>query len=331
MLNLLYLPCHQSLEFDELRLFSDIPGVRVMSPGAYWNPGKGCKLRPGLGLDVPRKWVSRWNNMPVPAGKDHKCHISKKAVEPFDVIVVMHQYKFIDNNLDVFKGKHVIWRDIGQAPPTDELRHLKRLKEAGVKLVRYWSGFQAREHYQGHDAIIPFGKYQEDFQPWNGSLLKVAAIANNFRTRAKGCRKKCRDIATRKVSRRLYGKGNSGIDGNAGCPPYPQLLEALAEHRAYWYGGTDPAPYTLGLMEAMFTGVPIFSVGNPGWESALPGLLKPYQLCKDSEELGNKLEEAINKDIDWLKPISEHQVETARKTFGADVIRKKWQDFLFSL
>jgi glycosyltransferase involved in cell wall biosynthesis len=331
MINLLYLPCHQSLEFDELRLFSDMPNVTAMSPGSYWKPSKGCRLRPGLDLDVPASWVKQWNMMPVPPGQDHKNHISEEAVEPFDVIVVMHQYQYILNNLDVFKGKHVIWRDIGQAPPCHEVKYLKQLKDHGVKIVRYWEGFQGREHYQGHDAIIPFGKYQEDFEPWSGSLLKVAAIANNFRTRAKVCRKKCWDIATHKVSRRLYGKGNAGIDGNAGCPKYADLIRALSDHRSFWYGGTCPAPYTLGLMEAMFTGVPVFSVKAPGWETALPGLLGADQLCDDSHQLNDLLKRSLGDDVEWLQQISDKQVQTARDVFGADKVRSQWQELLSSL
>jgi hypothetical protein len=59
----------------------------------------------------------------------------------------------------------------------------------------------------------------------------------------------------------------------------------MLKYNAMWYGGTKPAPYTLGLMEAMFIGIPIYAVRNPGWESALVDLLPYFNLANSSEEL----------------------------------------------
>lgn len=330
-MNLLYLPCHEVLEYDELRLLSDIPGVNLMSPGAYWTPHKGSKLRPPIDFDVPSSWVKAWGTINVKKGQDHKHHITAEAVEPFDVIVAMHHWGFIFNNLESFKGKKVVWRDIGQTLPKDEIRHIQKARDAGVKIVRYWGGYRQRDNYQGHDAVIPFGKYESDFLPWEGSLPSIAGVCQYMKARAKACRRECWEGSTGRLSRRLYGKGNQGMDSNAGCPDYRDLLQLLSRHKAYWYGGTKPAPYTLGLMEAMFAGVPVYAVREPGWESALTELLGEQQLCETSDQLRSKLEQAISLPREELAHISRRQVLRSKSKFGATKVKELWRNFLFNL
>jgi hypothetical protein len=47
------------------------------------------------------------------------------------------------------------------------------------------------------------------------------------------------------------------------------MRATLRRARAYLYTGTQPASYTLGLIEAMMTGVPVVSIG-PSWMRVFP-------------------------------------------------------------
>jgi len=331
-MNILYLPCHEVLEYDELRMLTEIPGVNVMSPGAYWKPSKGARLR--LPLNIPRnqEWIDAWNSIPASPGQDHKLYITPQALEPYDAIIVMHKWSFIYNNLEAFQGKKVIWRDIGQTVPKDEVRHIKRVQDSGVKIVRYWDGYQDRKDYQGHDAIIPFGKYPEDFHTWTGEEKVIAGCCNNIANRAKVCRTHCWDHVTSDLPAALYGILNHGEKHHQGSPDYHTFLKHLSRHRVMWYGGTKPAPYTLAFLEALFTGLPLFGVSSPGWETALPGLLDSSQLAPDTWTLKMKMKDALTMDpSEWLQSLSEKQVKVAREQFSATRVKKLWKKFLFSL
>jgi glycosyltransferase involved in cell wall biosynthesis len=57
--------------------------------------------------------------------------------------------------------------------------------------------------------------------------------------------------------------------GGLGQLDYDTMKEALRRARAYLYTGTQPASYTLGLIEAMMVGIPVVSIG-PSWMRVFP-------------------------------------------------------------
>jgi len=330
-MNVLLLPCHTVLEYDLLRMWSDIPNVNLMSPGSYWEPDKGSALRPPLGFSVPKEWIDGWNTIKPGDLLDHKLYINKQAVEPFDIIVVMHEWKYIFRNWHALKNKNVVWYDIGQTEPGDETDRIKRLKELGVKIVRYWDGYQTRKDYQGHDAVIPFGKYPEDFNKWEGGTKSVIGLCQAFKKRADVCRYECWETSTNGLPRALFGNDNDGVPGWVGEKDYSHLINGMLKYNAMWYGGTKPAPYTLGLMEAMFIGIPIYAVRNPGWESALVDLLPYFNLANSSEELRLILSSNLEKPKHVLRSVSEHEQETALDLWDANKIKRMWEKLFKSL
>lgn len=332
VMNVLLLSCHGVLEYDELRMWSEIPGLTIMSPGAYWEPHRGTDFRPPLSFTFPREWKEAWDRIPItPEQPDHKYHITEEAVEPFDVIVVMHHWPWIFDNWEVLKGKTVVWRDIGQTTPQEEVDLVKKVKDLGVKIVRYWDGYQSRKGYQGHDAIIPFGKYKEDFPVWQGSRQAVLGLCQSIEQRSEECRYECWNTSTQELSRVMLGGGNDGLPSWGGNKSYPELLHSLMTHRSMWYGGTRPAPYTLGLMEAMFTGIPIFTVRQPGWETAVTDLLRDYNLADSSTELRGKIAASLVTSRTLLGTVAQDQRRTAIECWDASVIKPKWEAFFKSL
>lgn len=331
-MNVLLLSCHSVLEFDELRMWSEIPGIKLMSPGAYWEPEKGCALRPGLKLEVPEDWRHTWSTIrPTPEQPDHKDHITPASIEPFDVVVVMHHWPWIFDNWEAFKGKTVVWRDIGQTSPEDELSNIKQAKDLGVKIVRYWDGYQARDNYQGHDAIIPFGKYKEDFPHWQGGRQAVMGLSQSIKHRNEACRFPCWETSTQGLARVMFGNGNEDLPYFGGPADYHKMLNNMTQYNSFWYGGTRPAPYTLALMEAMFVGIPVFTVADPGWESAVTDLVGDVGLVDSSSELHERLKECISMGRPILNMIAQAQRKTAQSFWDASVIKPKWEAFFRSL
>ena len=51
-MKLLYIGCHSMLEYDELRLFSQIKGLELFSIGKYFRPGVMWYGRPPLSFPV---------------------------------------------------------------------------------------------------------------------------------------------------------------------------------------------------------------------------------------------------------------------------------------
>ena len=331
-MNLLYLSCHEVLEYDELRMFREIPDLNVFSPGAYIEPKKGLGMRPGLDLHYPQEWLDAWDTIVATIEKpNHKNHLTAQSVEPFDVIIIMHHWPWLFENWEVIKNKRVIWRDIGQTEPEEETFYLKQAKELGVKLVRYWDGYQSRANYQGHDAIIPFGKYSDDFPVWSGEKQSVIGLCQSIKERAESCKFDCWETSTKGFSRTMYGTGNSDLHCFGGIPSYSELKQLMSCYRAMWYGGTRPAPYTLGLMEAMFVGLPVYTVHDHGWETAVPEMLHDTQLASNSEELRERIHSAITSDTRMFHELSQMQIKYAQKTWDASVIKSKWEIFLKSI
>jgi glycosyltransferase involved in cell wall biosynthesis len=64
------------------------------------------------------------------------------------------------------------------------------------------------------------------------------------------------------------GPGSEDI-GGPGALTYDEMRGWLRRARVYLYTGTQPASYTLGLIEAMMTGIPVVSIG-PSWMDVFP-------------------------------------------------------------
>ena len=66
--------------------------------------------------------------------------------------------------------------------------------------------------------------------------------------------------ATKGLPAKPAGPGSERLPGGIGALGYDEMRQYLRSIRAYLYTGTQPASYTLGLIEAMMTGVPVVSI-----------------------------------------------------------------------
>ena len=167
MSKILYLSCHEILEYDEVKLFHEL-GHEVFSPGAYVEPrNRGDdSLRPGIeGLEYNPDMVEMWNRheaiFPNVNGKEYLDR-SIDILNYFDHVVVMHYPTFIAKNWNVFKpfiesGKRVTWRTIGQSVISTE-QQMTPYRGQGMEIVRYSPMEETLPHFCGSDALIRFYK-----------------------------------------------------------------------------------------------------------------------------------------------------------------------------
>jgi hypothetical protein len=326
-MNLLYLSCHEVLEYDEVRMLTQIPGVNVMPMGAYWDGGKGAITRPQLDIKLKPEWVRAFHNLKPPAEEeDHRKYLSEELLDMFDVIVVMHHFDWIIHNSELMRGRNVIWRDIGQIwEDTDE--HLRRIKDLGVKIVRYSSVDQYDCKVKA-DALIPFGKFSTDFPKWEGGTREIIALVQSIAQRADSCNKDMWDAVCSAAPNKLFGTDNQGQQNWQGLTSYPEMLQHMKNHNAFWYGGTRPAPYTLALMEAMFVGIPVVCCEDLGWETEITELLLPDQIATNIEQLKDIAAGFARAEPKDLLAVSNWQRDCAAHRWGADKVIWEWRKLL---
>lgn len=264
-MNLLLLLAHSIAEYDDVRMFTDL-GYDVFSIGAYTNPrNPGDDKRPAL----PSAPYHPELEALVPDQMAAKAHLPDELVEWADVIVVHHFVReWIAAQWPRIRHKRVVWRTCGQSDPMTEAV-MKPLRHDGLTIVRYSPRerlhFEAAGSWAGSDAVIRFGKYPEDYGPWTGELPQVANVTQDMAGRGEWCGYSWYLQATEGLEAAPAGPGSEQLPGGIGALSYPELVAYLRHSRAYVYTGTVAASYTLGLMEALLSGVPTVSIGANAW------------------------------------------------------------------
>jgi hypothetical protein len=133
----------------------------------------------------------------------------------------------------------------------------------GLEIVRYSPKERNLGNYAGETTLIRFGKYPEDWGGWTGHWPVVGNVSQHApepHGRDDALNWRFWEEATQGLPRTFAGPHSEKI-GGLGALPYDEMRDYLRRIRAYLYTGTQPASYTLGLIEAMMTGVPVVSIG----------------------------------------------------------------------
>jgi hypothetical protein len=265
----------------------------------------------------------------------------KEFIDNFDVIVVMHVKEWIINNWDKIKDKKVIWRTIGQSTPDYE-NDLFPYRKEGLKVVRY-SKMEANIHNNiGSDMVIPFYKDPSEFKDWNGLNKEVITFAQNMRVRGEHCNFEVFTKIVDGFNAHVYGPNNENAGQLAGgYMSYDEMRQKMRDSRVYIYTGTQPASYTLNLIEAMMTGIPIVAIG-PKWGNSLAIAGDTYEIpyiinnavdgfwSDDIEELRQRVNDLLG-DKSLAQRIGRAGRERAIELFGKDMVKEKWQNFFNNL
>lgn len=338
-MKILYISVHAILEYDELSLFTEL-GHACFSLGAYTDPkGHHSLPRPGIAGMVERPDLMEMVK-DVP-----RTELPLEFIEQFDAIVIMDGNgapNVIERNWEKIKHKKVIWRTIGQSLPETE-RKMKQFKREGMKVVRYSPMEEKIDGYIGADALIRFYKDPDEFGNWNGNTRQVINFSQSLKGRRDFCGYDTIMNAGMGFPFKVYGTGNDNLgEWNGGELSYDGMKGAMRDCRVYLYGGTWPASYTLSLMEAMMTGIPIVAAGTDLWKLHNRRDVDLYEVTKIIErgEEGfwssdvNELKKYIADLLDnqeLARSIGERGRQKAIKLFGKAQIKEQWNGFLTKL
>jgi len=328
-----YISDHEILEYDEVKMFTEM-GYDVFSNGAYLDPKGHITLkRPGIeGMTHNLEYVEIAVNRP-------RTDLDSRIIEPFDTFIFMHSPNVLVSNWDRIKHKNVIYRSIGQSVSHIESAFLAPLVLEGLKIVRY----SPKEHnipsFVGETAQIRFYKDPDEYDGWVGDSL----VPINFTQSLKGRRSFCRYDEIFPIieyfNGKVYGPGNEDLGSfNGGQVTFDNHKEILRKARAFIYGGTWPAAYTLSFMEALMTGTPIVAIGK---NLAYDNQFENYDyyeadeilfeaggiVCHSVQQMILETSNLLN-DFGYAKEISLRQREIAIKYFGKDKIMGQWKDLL---
>lgn len=332
-MKLLYFSCHSILEYDECKLFTEL-GIDWFSLGSYINPTHPVdNIRPPIQY-FPDQWLIE--NAP-PRDK-----LTKLFLDKFDTIVVMHVPDWIEANWELFRGKRVIWRTIGQSTPAIERRMFKYRQE-GLQILRYSPREANLEPSAGCDALIRFYKDPKEFCKWVGAGNEVITFAQDMKHRGQFCNYDAFIEITQGFNAKVYGpKNENSGDLNGGFLTYAEMQQKLRDARVYIYTGTQPASYVLNLLEAMMTGVPVVAIGPQLGNSLsyknninadlyeVPDIITNgvNGFWSDNiKELRERVEYLLG-DVKAARRIGEMGRQRAIELFDKDVIKAKWKEFL---
>jgi hypothetical protein len=336
-MKVLLLASHAIAEYDDIRMFVSL-GYDVFCPGGYEDPTQAKEgMRPTIEgqpdhADLRAACVAQREKH---AGESTayaidwaKADLHPDLIDWADVIICHHfPVPWLHEQWPRLQGKRVIWRTCGQSNADLESRTLP-FRRDGLEIVRYSPKEAALGNYVGHDAIIRFGKFPEDYPAWTGDESVVINVTQHLYQRHPATNWEFWEVATMDLPRLAIGPG-SEVLGGPGALTTTAMYDFLAYARAYLYTGTQPASYTLGLIEAMMVGIPTVSIG-PNW-MALPELFEGHELTllgyDHPEAVTSALRQLLN-DSDYAAEVSAIQRDTARSLFGMDVVGPQWEAYL---
>lgn len=340
-MKILYLSCHVVLEFDELRILNQL-GHDVTVIGGYIDPkNPHVNTRPSLDIESNKEREHKihklfeYNKNRGIAIENCSNTLTKEVVDDYDCIIIMHKMDWVEKNWEVIKNKIVILRTIGQNIQNNELS-IKPYIAKGLKVLRYSPKERELNSYAGEHGLIRFLKYKSDFKDRILRKDCVITFGQNISERKNWCGSSIIEYVAKNVPFKLYGPGNELYQFNCGKISYDQQLEEYSTNSCYLYTGTFPAQYTLNFIEALFSGIPIVSIGKKLSQT----LVEPYPFevpfildeingfyFDDVANIVSKLEELMNDKV-LNDQISKKQIDLATSLFSVEKNINQWNDFL---
>lgn len=339
-MKLLYLSCHEVLEFDEVSLFREL-GFEVFSVRTEL-----ASMLPKLRPSVPRGADGEDDGAALHAlarpGRPLVNCLTRQFVDRFDAVLVMHLPEAIIANWEAMRHTTVIWRTIGQSIPAHEMT-MQSYRSDGLRIVRYSPAERRLPDYAGEDAIIRFYKDPSEWGGWTGERPVVVSFAQFMPERVVHCNYDTLLQVTDGLPCALYGPDNEGAGPLwRGCLSYKELRRVLRTSRACFHTGTFPASYTLGFIEAWMAGIPVVSVGQKLFARADPSLAGLYEVPEliehevngfvsdDHDELRSCLRCLLVHE-DYAREVSEAGRASALAHFDKELVREQWRQFFATL
>lgn len=350
MTNVVLALLHEIEEHDQTKLLNEL-GYNVFSIGSYSDPIHHEGLRPALpdagdwpdlreACDRVRRDMQAEFGEPGPRHDWAKYHLPDEVIDWMDVFIVHHaEHTFIPDQWDRIKHKRIVWRSVGQAVSNNE-DVMRPFREQGLQRVAYSPKEANIPGYTGHDALIRFYGDPDEWGGWTGEDAQVANVTQHLANRDPFTNYGFWEEATKTLPRCPAGPGSEDI-GGLGALSYEDMKAYLRRMRVYLYTGTQPASYTLGLIEAMMTGIPIVSI-PPEYMQVFPYGPDLFEGHEITQTFGHQAwgtvdilnhclggypygEEEGQRYAEW---ISVWQRERALELFGKQKIGSEWKAFL---
>lgn len=339
MKRVLLILSHSIEEHDQLKLLSGL-GYQVFSLGGYINPHHPHDpKRPAL-PDVPYfgdlqeivDSLDRVDNIGAAA-----THVPQGILDWLgdDGVIICHHYlERIFGQWDHLKewGGRVVWRTVGQSVEENERRAARYVAD-GLEVVRYSPKERNIPGYAGEDALIRFYKNPLEWDAWTGEDEVVTNATQGLLQRHPWTNAEFWWQATMNLPTRPVGPGSEELPGGTGELTWEDMRAALRSSRAYLYTGTQPASYTLGLLEALMVGIPVISIG-PQHMRIFPyghGLFEGHELASawtDDPGEAETLLRSFLGDREMARHVGAAQRQRTIETFGIDRVSKDWAAFL---
>jgi len=341
-MNVLLCLSHSIEEYDQLRLLHSL-GYGVASIGGYIDPAHPHDdKRPALpeipmvaavkaavdGLGTPDNLGVAQSRLPDPIlewlGDDGA------IVYHHHLYRLFGQWRHVEDWLRGSSRRRVIWRTVGQSLRNNELEAAP-FRDRGLEIVRYSPKERSIPGYAGEDALIRFYKDPADWEGWMGDEPVVLNIAQHDATphaRDQWLNWGFWEAATDGLPAVFAGPHTEKI-GGLGTLSLDEMQTWLRRARCYLYTGTQPASYTLGLIEAMMAGIPVVSIG-PGsmW---FPDLFEGHEIVGNWYDDPAKARESLRTLLEVphiAAKIGAEQHAHALALFGRDTIAAQWREFL---
>lgn len=337
-MKILYLSCHSILEYDEVKLLTEL-GYDVFSVGAYTNPaGNPALPRPAINsLKFYPEFFEYSMTMQNSSIEEEKHIIPDALIDWCDVIIYMHMPHQLAANWQRIKHKRIIFRSIGQNTQAEENVLLPMYNE-GLQIVRYSPMERNIPNYCGEDYLIRFYKDPDEYGGWNGQQQQAINITQRIKSRNADCFYNEIQYLMRNFPNKIYGLGNEDLGEQWGGFLSPEShTQVLKDNRCFIYGGTYPACYTLSFIEALMTGLPIVAIGSrlANSHSGFNYYEIPYLLTNNengffSDDLWylRDVIKVLISDYNFAKHISDNGRKLAIELFGKQTIAKQWKNLL---
>lgn len=352
-MNILLCLSHSIEEYDQLRLFHSL-GYDVASIGGYIDPAHPHDpKRPPLQIPPVPEIRTAVDALGQPDNLGAaQSRLPAAALDWADTIIYHHRLERLFGQWDQIAawlkaGSHrrVIWRTVGQSVAGNEAE-ARPFRAQGLEIVRYSPKERNIPMFAGEDALIRFYKDPAEWSGWTGENPVVLNIAQHDATphaRDEWLNWGFWEEATKGLPTVFAGPHSEKV-GGLGALSLDDMKALLRSSRAYLYTGTQPASYTLGLIEAMMTGIPVVSIG-PQWMRIFPygqDLFEGHEIINIGQIYADG--DYDPNDPNWPRLILRHflddpadarklgakQRERAIDLFGMETIGRQWRDYLGS-
>lgn len=332
-MKILYIGCHGVLEYNEITMFREM-GHDVFSTGVYFHPDRPCEnLRPELELtEFSLNMIKMFSEYSVNLHKP----LPQKIVDAFDVIIVVHEEKYIWQNIKTFQNKPVFFRAIGQENHNTETSIDRFRNEFGFKVVGFSNMEKTKRAFSGRDDYIYMHSYAADVahqKVGTDAITFIRNMTNPLRYRW------CNTTAVTELQKiyplKVYGFNNPAFIKMENELPlnYIEHSKILHSANSYFFTGSYPAFYTLAFIEAFSSGTPVVAIKNPLGESELDKIIINGEngfLVESVEEAAAKLAEIRHND-GLRSSISAKAISQSKEIFSKERAKEQWTELFSSL